>query len=137
MKLFLDTNVVSKIIRGREPTVRARFRTAVQNGHSMSISVIVLHELLYGARRGAEPAKNIERINDFTSSMESIEAFTAADAEIAGTLRAELARAGLPIGPYDLLIAAQALRIDTTVVTGNTRKFGRVRGLNHIDWTSP
>jgi PIN domain len=53
----------------------------------------------------------------------------------AGDLRATLEAAGTPIGPYDLLIAAQALRTGATLVTANVSEFARVRGLVWQDWT--
>jgi hypothetical protein len=57
------------------------------------------------------------------------------DAEEAGEIRAELERAGTPIGPYDILIAAQARRRSALLVTANTGEFTRVpgenRGLGH------
>lgn len=40
-----------------------------------------------------------------------------------------------PIGPYDLLIAAQALTADATLVTNNLREFQRVDGLRVEDWS--
>jgi tRNA(fMet)-specific endonuclease VapC len=43
-----------------------------------------------------------------------------------------LERAGTPIGPYDILIAAQAL-----LVTANEREFARVPRLKFEDWTMP
>ena len=55
-------------------------------------------------------------------------------AVVAGDLRATLEAAGTPIGPYDLLIAAQALRADATLVTANVKEFGRVAGLRWQDW---
>ena len=58
------------------------------------------------------------------------------DAAAAGDLRAALEAAGTPIGPYDLLIAAQALRSGTTLVTANVSEFARVRGLLWQDWTA-
>jgi len=61
--------------------------------------------------------------------------FDAADAKEAGAIRAALRRAGTEIGPYDLLIAAQARRRDATLVTGNAREFARVAGLTVADWT--
>jgi tRNA(fMet)-specific endonuclease VapC len=39
------------------------------------------------------------------------------DSEEAGNIRAELERADTPIGPYDLLIAAQARRRRALLVT--------------------
>nr|HMN28999.1 VapC toxin family PIN domain ribonuclease [Caldilineaceae bacterium] len=57
-----------------------------------------------------------------------------AAAAIAGSLRAELARQGAPIGPYDLQIAAIALANDCTLVTHNLREFGRLPNLLLEDW---
>jgi tRNA(fMet)-specific endonuclease VapC len=54
---------------------------------------------------------------------------------IAGDLRARLEASGTMIGPYDLLIAAQALRTGTTLVTANTSEFARVPGLVWEDWS--
>ena len=61
--------------------------------------------------------------------------FTADDAVTAGAIRAELARLGTPIGPFDLLIAGQAKARGLCVVTNNTREFTRVAGLEVEDWT--
>lgn len=55
-------------------------------------------------------------------------------AERAGHIRADLARKGTPIGPYDLLIAAIALTHNATLVTHNVREFSRVVGLQYVDW---
>lgn len=63
-----------------------------------------------------------------------IEDFASADARAAAHQRLQLASRGTPIGPYDLLIAGQALARDLTLVTGNTREFGRIEGLRVEDW---
>ncbi len=55
-------------------------------------------------------------------------------AEICGRIRAALATAGTPIGPYDFESAAIALANTLTLVTHNTRKFSRVPGLLLEDW---
>lgn len=55
-------------------------------------------------------------------------------AEIAGKVRAELSKAGTPIGPYDLQIAAIALVYGLVLVTHNTREFQRIEGLWIDDW---
>ena len=62
--------------------------------------------------------------------------FTDADAEEAGDIRLDLERAGTPIGPYSVLIAAQARRRGATLVTASARKFARVPGLRTEDWTA-
>jgi tRNA(fMet)-specific endonuclease VapC len=63
--------------------------------------------------------------------------FEPEDAEEAGDIRAVLERAGTPIGPYDILIAAQARRRSAVLITANEREFARVPGLKTEDWTSP
>jgi tRNA(fMet)-specific endonuclease VapC len=55
-------------------------------------------------------------------------------ADAYGSLHADLERAGRPIGPNDLLIAATALAHDLTLVTHNISEFGRVPGLGVEDW---
>lgn len=50
-------------------------------------------------------------------------------------IRSHLERAGGPIGANDLWIAAHALAMGLTVVTGNTSEFNRVPGLVVEDWT--
>lgn len=51
-----------------------------------------------------------------------------------GQVRAELERAGKPIGPLDTLIAAQARAIAPTVITDNAREFRHVAGLRVENW---
>ena len=53
-----------------------------------------------------------------------------------GAVRQQLARQGTPIGPNDLLITAQALALDLTVVTANVQEFSRVPGLGVENWLS-
>ena len=65
----------------------------------------------------------------------SVLPFGEGDAAIAGDLRAALERPRAPIGPYDLLIAAQALRTSATLATANELEFARVPGLVWQDWT--
>ncbi len=51
-------------------------------------------------------------------------------------IRCELARKGQPIGHYDTLIAAHARSLQATLITHNTREFGRVDSLRVEDWAS-
>lgn len=60
--------------------------------------------------------------------------FDREDARQAGLVRADLAARGTPIGPYDVLIAGQALARGLTLMTRNTREFSRVPGLQIEDW---
>jgi tRNA(fMet)-specific endonuclease VapC len=132
---LLDTNAVSAILKDKPKQVRQYFRMAVDRGEFVALSVIVRHELHYGARRSPNPQANFERLDDLFSQLGDPVPFTLQDAEISGDLRAELASRGELIGPYDLLIAAQALRLEATLVTANVREFGRVPGLAWEDWS--
>jgi tRNA(fMet)-specific endonuclease VapC len=67
----------------------------------------------------------------------SIEALDQSDIIHAARLRADLQTTGRPIGPYDLLIAGQALARDWTLVTTTTCEFSRIGGLKVIDGSPP
>ncbi|MEI6415406.1 MAG: type II toxin-antitoxin system VapC family toxin [Pseudomonadota bacterium] len=90
-------------------------------------------ELWYGACKSQRIAENqaslIRLFDDFPSLPFDDEA-----ALRLGDIRAQLARRGTPIGPYDLQIAAIAVAHGLTVVTHNTREFSRVPGLMLEDW---
>ncbi|MBP0110002.1 tRNA(fMet)-specific endonuclease VapC (fragment) [Bradyrhizobium vignae] len=57
------------------------------------------------------------------------------DARAAGEIRAELAKHGTPIGPYDILSAGQAMARGLPLVSNNTAEFQRIAGLRLEDWT--
>lgn len=94
-----------------------------------SVSAIVLYELWYGIKKSARPQKNAAALSTFLALDVTLWPFELEDAEEAGDIRAELERAGTPIGPYDILIAAQARRRSALLVTANVSEFSRVPGL--------
>ncbi|MFE0755885.1 type II toxin-antitoxin system VapC family toxin [Inquilinus sp. NPDC058860] len=135
MMLCLDTNVVIGILNGRPEAVRRNLAAAFAEGERITVSSIVLFELWYGAAKSGRPALNTERIKTFLAGQIEILSFEPEDAKEAGTLRAALEKAGTPIGPFDVLIAAQALRWQAAVVTANAGEFDRVPGLVRLDWS--
>ncbi len=82
----------------------------------------------------ARVSDNAEKLELFLTIVETIP-FDGEDTRFAGTIRASLRRLGTPIGTYDCLIAAQALRHDWRLVTPNVNEFSRVDGLRWEDWT--
>jgi tRNA(fMet)-specific endonuclease VapC len=106
------------------------------SGEPIVISSIVLFELWYGVFRSDRPQVNGERLNLFLASDVGVLPFESEDTAIAGELRRTLEQTGRPIGPYDILIAAQALRRGATLVTANAAEFARVPGLTWEDWTT-
>jgi tRNA(fMet)-specific endonuclease VapC len=115
--------------------VRERLRGVVSDGGLIIISSIVLFELWYGVACSERRQENCERLRVFLSGIHSVRPFEEGDASIAGDLRATLEKSGTSIGPYNLLIAAQALRAGAKLVTANVREFARVNGLQWEDWS--
>jgi tRNA(fMet)-specific endonuclease VapC len=135
--ICLDTNAVIAVLNDRASPVRVRIDAAIGLGHPLAISSIVLFELRYGAAKSARPERNGQRIVDFLAGPIEVLPFAPADAEEAGDISAALERAGTPIGPYDILVAAQARRRDALLVTANEREFARVPRLKFEDWAIP
>jgi len=133
--LSIDTNVFVDLIRGRQPGVRERFRLALWAGEPLVASLIVFHELLYGAAVHARPIAQRENVRLVLAQV-TIQPFDERDMAATAQLRARLKSRGTPIGPYDALVAGQAMARDWTVVTANVGGFARVDGLNVIDWTT-
>jgi tRNA(fMet)-specific endonuclease VapC len=132
--ICLDTNAVIAVLNDRNSPVRTRIDAAIGQDRTFSISCIVLYELRYGAAKSARPERNSQRIIDFLSGPIEVLPFEPPDADEAGDIRAALERAGTPIGPYDILVAAQARRRDALLVTANEREFARVPRLKFEDW---
>lgn len=97
---------------------------------------MVKGELFYGARKGPRATANLATLSVFFAALVSLP-FDDAAADIYGTIRADLEKRGLPIGPNDTMIAAIALQHGLTVATHNTNEFSRVPGLQIEDWTMP
>jgi tRNA(fMet)-specific endonuclease VapC len=101
------------------------------------LSCVVLSELEYGASKRPDLLVLTERVRGLRSIIGSEANYTCDDASFYGFVRAYLARLkpnAQPIGPYDLMLAAQALRLGATIVTNNTSEFARIPGLVVEDW---
>lgn len=135
--IHLDTNVTIALLSEAQPRVRAQFEAARTAGTPIGLSMIVYYELMYGAAASKRRKDNEDKVALFIASGDiALLPFDSADAVEAADIRAHLKRTAKPIGPYDLLIAAQARRAGTTLVTANTREFSRVPGLTVMDWAA-
>lgn len=130
LKYLLDTNLCIRVLRDRPPGLRERFNSEAS---SLSISSVILYELLHGAAKSARPVENRHEVEAFAARLEVLD-FDAEAAAHAGEIRAELERQGQPIGSYDVLIAGHARSRGLIVVTGNLGEFQRVDGLRCEDW---
>ena len=129
MKYLLDTNAIAAWAK-RDPCFVARLKLLAPA--DLAISVLTEHELLYGIADNPQFKLRpmLERLLAILPKL-PLDSATVAKAALA---RADLRRRGLPIGPYDLLIAATALEHRLTMVTHNTQEFERVPGLLVEDW---
>ena len=131
LSYLLDTDVFSLMVKGQDAAINTRLQTLAK-GEAM-VSVITAGEFFYGVAHAPVSAlrdQRAQRLLDFFGLLPL-------DAEVAaryGTVRAELRRAGTPIGPNDLWLAAQALTHGLTMVTRNTREFQRVKSLKVENW---
>ncbi|MCH2558834.1 MAG: tRNA(fMet)-specific endonuclease VapC [Alcanivorax sp.] len=130
LKYMLDTNICIYTIKNRPAAVRAAFR---ERQGALCISSVTLMELIHGAERSARRRDNLEVVEGFAARLEVLE-YGAEAAAHTGEVRAELAGAGTPIGPWDQMIAGHARSRALVLVTHNTREFDRVPGLRVEDW---
>ncbi len=135
--ICFDTNAVIAVLNSKTSPVRRRLETVFTRDERIHISSLVYAELWHGVYKSAHPERNASRIADFMSYGIELLEFDADDAREAGMIRADLAKRGTPIGPYDVLIAAQVRRRNAVLVTANGREFARVPGLKIEDWTAP
>ena len=130
LKYMLDTNIVIYTMKNKPDSVRERFK---KHHGRMCISSITYMELVYGAERSSNPDRNLTSLEGFVARMDVLPLDDSAAAH-AGQICAELARLGMPIGPYDQLIAGHARSQGLVLVTNNEKEFARVPGLRTENW---
>ena len=129
MRYLLDANVVIALLKDTTSATARRVRR--ERIGDIAISAVVSHELFYGAFKSRRRIQNVAVIDALRFVVLE---FDKEDARQAGEIRALLASEGTPIGPYDVLIAGQAVARNMILVTQNTREFERVPGLRFEDW---
>ncbi len=128
---LLDTNACIRILNDSSASLVRRFRS--HHPSEISLCSVVKAELLYGARKSARIAENLETLKLFFKPLSSVP-FDDRAADHYGMIRTELEKLGTPIGANDLMIAAIARVHDAVLVTHNVREFSRVANLQIEDW---
>ena len=128
MKFLLDTNALIGLQREQQGLLARVRRYRVDD---FRIPAVAMHELYFGAFKGQHTVLSLTALEALPFKVLD---FDLDDARRSGEIRAVLAAAGTPIGPYDLLIAGQARSRDMIVVTRNVREFSRVPGLQVENW---
>lgn len=126
-RLLLDTNIVIAVLNGDE-TIPPRLDAA----EIVGISVTVIGELLYGAKKSHHVQDNINKIKRFVHRC-SIFSVNEDTAEFYSTIKAELTKKGNPIPENDIWIAATARQNNLTLITGDGH-FDKVQHLMTEKW---
>ena len=130
MRFLLDTDTCIYALK-QHPEVRGRMS---MHGHDeIAVSVITEAELRTGIVKSDSPLRSLRLFENFIRPLSVLD-FTSEDTLVYAQIRAKLERAGTPIGPHDMIIAAQAVARDLTLVTNNEREFRRVSGLRVVNW---
>jgi tRNA(fMet)-specific endonuclease VapC len=125
-RYLFDTNICIAIMAG---SAIVRDHLNAVSPREIGIPVIVAHELWFGVSKSSMPDLNRERYAAFRDAFPNAITLDEGDARQAGEIRAELQRTNQSIGPYDTLIAGQALARGFILVTADEREFRRVNGL--------
>jgi tRNA(fMet)-specific endonuclease VapC len=129
-RFLLDTNILLDLLRNPKGRVAARI-DGIDND-DLCTSIIVAAEIRYGAFK-KDSARLTAQLEAILGGLDILAFETPADA-IYGKLRSRLEKAGTPIGPNDLLIAAHALASGCILVTDNMREFSRIQELPLENW---
>jgi len=129
MRFLLDTNTVIALFNSSNTSLRAHI-TSYQPV-DVVVSALVVHELYFRAYKSQRLEHNLAKVDKLPFE---VLGFDKEDARQAGAIRGLLANAGTPIGPYDVLIAGQAMARNLTLITHNTKEFSRIQGLVVEDW---
>ena len=130
---LLDTHIISHMmVNGDGAAARRAVQVLTEQPDiELCTSIVVQCELRYGLRK--RPNQRLQRAFELQMLGIKVVALEEADAAVYGTLRHALESSGTPLGPNDLLIAAQAIRCDATLVSADAA-FARVPGLKLQNW---
>ena len=131
-RYMLDTDTCSYIMKRSNDAVLKRLQKIPVS--DVCISVVTKSELLFGVEVSPRRRQDESALNAFLQYVEVLDFPDAASLHYA-KIRAHLKTFGTMIGANDLFIAAHAPSLGVTLVTNNTREFGRVPKLNIETWT--
>jgi tRNA(fMet)-specific endonuclease VapC len=131
VSFFLDSDTCIDLLRGGSE--RSRASLLAKPPSEIAVPSIVEAELLFGALRSVAPKVELAKVRSFLGPLR-VEPFGSAAAAHYAIVRADLEALGAMIGANDLVVAATVLACGGTLVTGNTREFSRVAGLQLEDW---
>lgn len=133
MTYLFDTNICIYLINNKYEYLIDRVENI--GIEEIAISTISIAELEYGIAKSKSHYKEENRIAlmEFLLPFKFLP-FEQNDAYEYGIIRSELQAQGNVIGNMDMLIGAQALSNDLTLVTNNIKEFKRIEGIRIENW---
>jgi tRNA(fMet)-specific endonuclease VapC len=132
MKYLIDTNICIYVMNKRPKKIIQKFKQFEPG--EIGISTITVSELQYGIAKSKHQERNQLRLREFLAPLEILD-YDEEAAEAYGDIRFQLEKRGRPIGPLDLLIAAQAASRGLILVTNNDKEFNRIKKVKVENWT--
>ncbi len=132
MRYMLDTNICIYAIKHKPEQVFIRLQE--HDPAEICISSVTYAELVHGAEKSKAIEKNRVALALLLANIEIMN-FDSLAAESYGKIRADLVKAGTPIGPLDMMIAGHAKSLGYTIVTNNIKEFERVKEIKLENWT--
>ena len=127
--IIIDTDICIHLLRGNRSVLEQRLK----HNDQVAVSFMTAAELFYGAEKSANPSKNKTLAEQFLLTVVTVESSRGIVRRF-GELKAALEKKGVPLADADLLVAATALESADLLVTGNTKHFSRIEGLNLANW---
>jgi predicted nucleic acid-binding protein len=124
-KVLLDTDILSEVIKEKDPNVSRRARSYLAQHGCFTFSVISVMEVISGLSRRTLDAKIQQFIK--LARQNDVILLDIVAAELAGRISADLQRAGRIIGVPDTMIAAIAIHHGLPLATGNTSDYVHVQ----------
>ena len=131
MRYMLDTNICIYVIKHKPEKVYENLKK--HDPSEVCVSAVTFAELVHGVEKSTAVEKNRLALALMLANIEILDFDTKA-AESYGKIRAQLEKAGTPIGPLDMMIAGHASSLGYTVVTNNEKEFKRIKNLKIENW---
>jgi len=128
---MLDTDISSYIMKRSNNRVLQQLQMVPVS--AVCISAITKSEFMYGVEVSPRRQRDQAALDVFLRHVQVMD-FPGEAALDYASIRADLKTRGTMIGANDLLIAAHARYLGLTLVTNNTREFGRVERLKVENW---
>lgn len=131
MLYLLDTDTCSYAIRGTFAMLDTRLAAA--KAGTLAVSAVTRAELMFGLAKRGNPRALSRLVHGFLDRI-TVVSWDSAAADRFAQLRAQLERAGTPIGIFDTMIAGHALALNAVLVTNNSKHFQKAKALELENW---